>query len=160
MTRGRKPRPTNIKVIAGTDRADRRNEQEPKPDLNRPDVPPHLSDEGKVEWGRVCEEAYALGILSNLDRAGLAAYCQAYGRWVQAEKALAMMAERDPVTRGLMIKTTNGNAIQNPLVGTANKAMQDMIRYAAEFGFTPASRSRISAQERDDKADPAAKYFG
>jgi len=157
--RGRKPRPTNIKIIAGTDRADRTNHSEPKPDLNRPEVPPHLSDEAKVEWGRVCEEAYALGILSNLDRAGLAAYCQAYGRWVQAERALAMMAERDPVTRGLMIKTTNGNAIQNPLVGTANKAMQDMVRYAAEFGFTPASRSRISAQERDDKADPAAKYF-
>jgi P27 family predicted phage terminase small subunit len=125
-----------------------------------PDVPPHLNDDAKVEWGRVSNEAYSLGILSNLDRAGLAAYRQAYGRWVQAERALAKMAERDSVTRGLMIKTTNGNAVQNPLVGTANKAMQDMMRYAAEFGFTPSARSRITAQERDDKTDPAAKYFG
>jgi P27 family predicted phage terminase small subunit len=160
MTRGRKPRPTNIKIVAGTDRADRRNDFEPKPDLCIPDVPPHLSDEAKVEWGRVCHEAYALGILSNLDRAGLAAYCQAYGRWVQAERALAMMAERDPITRGLMIKTTNGNAIQNPLVGTANKAMQDMVRYAAEFGFTPAARARVKAEQRGETDNPAAAYFG
>ena len=30
--RGRKPKPTGLKVIAGTDRADRRNNAEPKPD--------------------------------------------------------------------------------------------------------------------------------
>ena len=160
MTRGRKPKPTNLKVIAGTDRPSRRNDAEPKPNLAIPDVPSHLSDEAKVEWGRVCHEAYALGILTRLDRAGLAAYCQAYGRWVQAERALAAMAERDPVTRGLMIKTTNGNAIQNPLVGTANKAMQDMVRYAAEFGFTPAARARVKADAIAQDDDPAAAYFG
>ena len=37
------------------------------------------------------------------------------------------MAERDLLTSGLMIKTTGGNAIQNPLVGTANKAASDMV---------------------------------
>ena len=45
-----------------------------------------------------------------------------YGRWVQAEKAIAAMAKNDQVFGAFMIKTTNGNAIQNPLVGTANKA--------------------------------------
>ena len=54
------------------------------------------------------------------------------------------MAERDQLTSGLMIKTTNGNAVQNPLVGTANKAMGDMVRYAAEFGMTPSARSRVA----------------
>jgi hypothetical protein len=32
------------------------------------------------------------------------------------------MAEKHQLTGGLMIKTSNGNAIQNPLVGTANRA--------------------------------------
>src|SRR5712671_6181729 len=50
-------------------------------------------------------------------RAPIAAYCVAYGRWRTAEKALAAMASLDPVTSGLLIKTSNGNAIQNPLVG-------------------------------------------
>ena len=160
MTRGRKPKPSGLKVIAGTDRADRRNDQEPKFNPEIPTVPAFLSDYAKVEWGRVCDALYQAGILAKTDRAVLAAYCQAFGRWQQAEEALAQMGARDGVTKGLMIKTTNGNAVQNPLVGTANKAMADMARYAAEFGMTPSARSRIKAEGRDDQENAAAKFFG
>ena len=153
MTRGRKPKPSGLKVIAGTDRADRRNDNEPKFTPDIPSAPPFLSNEAAAEWARVCEQLYTQGVLSQVDRAALGAYCQAYGRWEQAEAALARMAERDNVTKGLMIKTTNGNAVQNPLVGTANKAMADMMRYAAEFGMTPSARSRISAS-LPDEGDP------
>ena len=59
-----------------------------------------------------------------------------------------------------MIKTTNGNAIQNPLVGTANKAATDMVRFAAEFGMTPSARSRINVTPPGEGAeDPAARFF-
>ena len=54
------------------------------------------------------------------------------------------MAERDELTSGLMIKTTNGNAIQNPLVGVARRAAADMVRYASEFGLTPSARARLA----------------
>ena len=87
------------------------------------------------------------------------AYAQAYGRWVEAERAIAKMAEKDQLTGGLMIKTSNGNAIQNPLVGTANKAASDMMRYAAEFGMTPSARSRISAEATSEGANPADRFF-
>jgi hypothetical protein len=56
------------------------------------------------------------------------------------------MGKRDMLTGGLMIKTSNGNAIQNPLVGTANKAAADMVRYAAEFGMTPSARVNTTAR--------------
>ena len=82
-----------------------------------------------------------------------------YGRWVQAERAIAKMAQKDHLTGGLMIKTTNGNAIQNPLVGTANKAAADMMRYAAEFGMTPSARSRIAATPPEEGSDPADRFF-
>lgn len=160
MTQGRKPKPTNLKLIAGTDRADRRNDAEPKPAPALPAPPAFLSEEAKAEWTRTAEQLYQLGILSKIDRAALGAYCQAYGRWEQAERALARMAERDAVTHGMMIKTTNGNAVQNPLLGTANKAMADMMRYAAEFGMTPSARARIKAEPLGDEEDPAQKYFG
>jgi P27 family predicted phage terminase small subunit len=97
-------------------------------------------------------------MLTGLDRAALAAYCQAYGRWITAERALGEMAKRDQLTAGLLVKTTNGNAIQNPLVGTANKAMSDMVRYAAEFGMTPSARSRINAEGQQEH-DPAERFF-
>jgi len=140
---GRKPKPTHLKLITGNPGHRQLNDKEPRPALSLPMAPAELNDDAKVEWGRVSEELYRIGLLTGIDRGTLAAYCQAYGRWMQAERAIAEMAKRDTLTGGLMIKTTNGNAIQNPLVGIANKAMSDLVRYAAEFGMTPSARSRI-----------------
>ncbi|WP_324754010.1 phage terminase small subunit P27 family [Roseovarius sp. Pro17] len=141
--RGPKTKPTNLKLLTGTARAHRLNPREPQPEVARPDAPEHLTDAARDEWSRVVVELVALGILTHLDRGALAAYCQAYGRWSAAEAALARMAARDAVTDGLMVKTRSGNLIQNPLVGAANKAMADMVRYAAEFGMTPSARTRV-----------------
>lgn len=147
-TRGRKPTPTHLKLVRGNPgkRSLPKKEDEIPVVIEEVSPPPHLSDEAKVEWGRIIGSLVTLKLMSQLDRAALAAYCQAYGRWVQAERALARMAEKDPLLHGLMVKTTSQNAIQNPLVGTANKAMQDMMRYATEFGMTPSARVRLQGQ--------------
>lgn len=131
----------------------------PEPKAGAPKPPRELTRDARAEWRRVAAELRGLGLLTGVDRAALAAFCQAYGRWAAAERALAAMAERDPVTGGLLIKTTNGNAIQNPIVGVANKAMAAMVRFAAEFGMTPSARSRIEAAPEGKAEDPARKYF-
>jgi P27 family predicted phage terminase small subunit len=156
--RGRKPKPTKLKLLSGTARKHRLNDHEPVPDLARRDPPEHLTGAARLEWERVIEEIVSLGIMSNLDRAPLGAYCQAYGRWVAAEAALARMAEKDAVNERLIVRTKAGNVIHNPLVGAAKKAMADMVRYAAEFGFTPSSRSQVSAVETPDEDNPF-NYF-
>ncbi len=142
--RGPKTKPTKLKLLTGTARPHRLNPHEPEPEVAQPDAPEHLTDAAREEWDRVVVELMTLGILTHLDRGALAAYCQAYGRWSAAENALARMAGRDAVTDGLIVKTKSGNLIQNPLVGAANKAMADMVRYAAEFGMTPSARTRVS----------------
>jgi len=147
--------PTRLALVRG-----RPAHKLPKPDkeirapIEEPTPPAHLSDEAKVEWGRVVSVLVQLKLMTRIDRASLAAYCQAYGRWVQAERALAAMAEKDLLTRALMIKTTGGNAIQNPLVGIANKAMADMVRYAAEFGMTPSARTRLQSGSAATNENP------
>lgn len=158
--RGRKPTPTHLKLVTGNPGRRPLNKAEAPVKIALPSPPPHLADEAKVEWGRVSEELFTAGLLSIIDRAALAAYCQAYARWVLAEQAISRMAEKDLLTGGLLIKTSNGNAIQNPLVGTANKAAADMVRYATEFGMTPSARSRIAAQPPDGKTKaPGAEFF-
>lgn len=150
--RGPKPSPTNVKMVMGNPGKRPLPQNEPRPKSGKPCAPAHLNEDAKLEWVRVERELESLGILSGLDRAAFAAYCQAYGRWVQAERTLSKMNNQ---AEGLVIKTSNGNMIQNPLVGIANKAMADMVRYAAEFGMTPSARSRVSVgdQEGDDPAD-------
>jgi P27 family predicted phage terminase small subunit len=77
----------------------------------------------------------------------LAAYCQSYGRWVTAERMIAKIASLDPQSNGLLIKNSNGNAMPNPLIFVAINAARDMVKYAAEFGFTPAARTRIAVEQ-------------
>jgi P27 family predicted phage terminase small subunit len=159
VKRGTKPKPTHLKLVTGNPGKRALNDAEVKPDPLIPDPPPELSADARVEWEVISKRLLAAGILTAIDRAALAAYCQAYGRWVQAERALAEMAKRDLITTGLLIKTTNGNAIQNPLVGTANKAMSDMVRYAAEFGMTPSSRSGIRINFNQRHEEPSDHFF-
>lgn len=84
-------------------------------------------------------------VLTRIDVPALAAYCAAYGHWRMAAEALQRMAANDTVTNGQLIKSKYGDAVANPLVGIARKHAGDMIRYAGEFGLTPAARSRIAA---------------
>ena len=157
MKRGRRPKPTKLKVIQGTARPSRLNSAEPQVDPCLPDPPGHLSPEALQEWHRVAPELAACGVLTRLDRAILAAYSQAFGRWRQAENALERFAEKDPATKGIMMKTTSGNAIQNPLVGAANKAMSDVVRYGNELGLTPSSRARVDGL--DVSSEPGSRFF-
>lgn len=145
-TRGRKPTPTHLKLVRGNPgkRALPKKDAEIPVVIEEVSPPPFLSDDAKVEWGRMMQALVALKLVSSLDRAAFAAYCQAYGRWAQAERSLASMRERDPHSAGLLVKTTGDNIVQNPLVGIANKAMSDMVRYAAEFGMTPSARVRLN----------------
>ena len=159
--RGRRPKPTLLKLVTGNPGKRAINLREPKPVPKMPEPPAALSAEARQEWDTVAPQLFELGLLTSLDRMALAAYCEASACWALAQRALAEMAERDPVTRGLLIKTTNGNAIQNPLIGIRNKAQSDMARYAAEFGMTPSARSRVKdeALAPVKEIDPAAEWL-
>ncbi|MGB6750178.1 MAG: P27 family phage terminase small subunit [Xanthobacteraceae bacterium] len=59
-----------------------------------------------------------------------------YALWAEATEAIQKF--------GTMVKSPSGFPIQSPYVSIANRQAEIMMRIASEFGFTPASRSRIS----------------
>jgi P27 family predicted phage terminase small subunit len=137
MKRTGPPRkPTVLKIVAGTYRKDRAVSNEPKPKLEAPFCPSHLDGEAKKEWRRIVPELLSLGLLSKIDRASLAAYCQAYGRWVEAEKKLTRPEDWTTIS-------PKGYEMQSPYLAIANRALEHMRVFLLEFGMTPASRSRI-----------------
>ena len=152
--RGGKPKPTHLKLVKGNPGRRPINTREPQPKAEIPVPPPELSEDARKEWDWIAPHLHAAGILTIIDKAALAAYCQAYGRWMQAERALAALTN----SASLTIFTAKQNTIQHPLVGTANKAMADMVRYAAEFGMTPSGRTRIRA-EIGKAPDPTDHFF-
>ncbi|WP_250532424.1 phage terminase small subunit P27 family [Caballeronia sp. ATUFL_F1_KS39] len=158
MPRIRKP--TALRLIEGNREKRPISKNEPKPRVGVPTPPPHLIGYALEEWERITPELFASGVLTMIDGAMLAAYCQAYARWREAEEALARMKARDRLTNSLMIKTKNGNAIQNPLVGVANRSMMLMHRFANEFGMSPAARARLEVDPHEHSpANKADAYF-
>ena len=99
------------------------------------ECPPELGPVARQEWDRIVGELTSKGVLSAFDRGPLAAYCTAF--------ALAMEAAEMVQKHGAMLKSPNGFPIQSPYLSHLNKQTEIMMRIASEFGFTPASRSRI-----------------
>jgi P27 family predicted phage terminase small subunit len=142
MKPGRKPNPTALRRASGNPGKRGYNAFEPDLPPGMPDCPLHLSDLAVAEWQRIAVTLHEAGVLTLVDRAALAAYCQAWGRWVEAEEKL-----RDTPP---LIRTPSGYVQQSPWLGIANRQMELMGRYMAELGLTPASRSRVVAASLAD----------
>ena len=139
---GRKPKPTRLKVLEGNPGKQRLPKNEPAPESELPEPPAHLDEYAREEWNRLAPGLHVLGILYDVDRGPFAAYCKAYSLWRRAEESLAKKSERNP-DLGMVQVTKSGNIIQHTLLGVANKAAADMVRYAAEFGLTASARARL-----------------
>lgn len=143
--RGRKPKPTELKRLAGNPGKRPLNPSEPQLKPALPQVPRHLDVEARREWRRVVRELHQAGLLTRVDRAALAAYCQAYSRWTHASREL----DGEPLT----LVTASGYRYPNPLLGIQNNALETMRKFMTEFGMTPSSRSRVKAEKVDDEPD-------
>lgn len=137
MTRGPLPKPTHLKLISGTARKDRMNKREPKPEIKVPSCPDFLDEEAKREWRRITPQLKRLRIISRIDRAMLASYCQAWSRWKRAEEAIRQHGE--------VFITPNGFVQKRPEVTIARESMLLMEKAAQHFGLSPASRTRVKA---------------
>lgn len=150
--RGRKPKPTKLKILQGNPGRRPINTEEPTFPSLASDCPSHLGPTAAKEWARVRELFEAQNIFTEADRASLAAYCVCYGRWVDAEDKVR--------ETGMMVKSPSGFPMQNPFLAIANKALQQMGKITPEFGMTPSSRSRVKpTKEPTKKPKGTARFF-
>jgi P27 family predicted phage terminase small subunit len=158
---GRKPTPPYLKLLRGNPG---RRPIRPGLAVDRPtETPeplPFLSPLAAEEWRRLAPSLTRLGVLSFLDHGPFGAYCEAYAAWRSAVEALDRMRARDPQMSGLLVKGDAGNPVVNPLVRIARQSADSMLRVAAEFGFTPAARSRIAAGIGGFSQPAASKFAG
>jgi P27 family predicted phage terminase small subunit len=138
MKRGRKPKPTKLRIIEGNPGHRPINKKEPKLNASKPRCPSHLDRAARIEWRRIVNLLDESGLVTQLDRAALACYCQSWSRWVEAEENLR--------NDGLIIKSPRGYSMQSPHLAIANKAMEQMRAFMTEFGMTPCSRVGLQTE--------------
>lgn len=136
--KGRKPKPSNLKLIEGNPGKRARNANEPKPAPLAPRCPSWLIRAAKQEWHRVAPLLERMGLLTQVDMAALAGYCQAYARWRECEEAIT----EDGVTYEAVTK--EGYSIRaRPEARLGQNYLAQVRLFCAEFGLTPSSRGRI-----------------
>lgn len=143
--RGRKPKPTHLKLINGNPGKRPLNKAEPIAPGSLQDAPDWMTGEYVNGWRYAIEHA-PQGLLRLIDRSAMAA-------WVVAEtihrQATIALAKTD-----LLVKTPQtGAPMQNPYLPIINRQAQIMLKAAAELGFTPSSRSRVSNAGEPPKAE-------
>ena len=150
--RGRKPKPTKLKILQGTFRPDRHTGAEADPDVVLPDPPKSLNKVAKAKWLELTRELYSCGLLTTLDVDALENYCVLYARWLKAEEDISK--------NGLIYKTPSGAWVQTPFVGISNRTLDIMNKIRTDFGMTPVARTRARATPPKKKGEdnPFAQF--
>lgn len=148
--RGRKPKPSHLKILDGnTGRRPKKSQEDrsPRPRPTAPEPPKALSAEARAEWGRVVPELDRIGMLTVVDRAALVVYCETWSTYVRAQA--------DVKRRGVLVTGYRGSRVKNPALQIARDAAQLVRAMCSEFGLTPSSRGRMSVPEanEDDELD-------
>lgn len=148
MAKGRKPKPSWMKVIDGNPGKRDIPEAEPEPfrPAKAPRAPSHLDKMAQAEWRRVVPELMRLGLFTVVDGAMLEAYCASYSTW---RKACDTLEELGDVYESV---GKNGNRMwrARPEVAIANEALRQMRAFASEFGLSPVARVRLQGHAQAD----------
>jgi len=135
--RGRKPTPTNLKLLRGNPGKRAINRLEPKARPLSAECPEELlTDEQRDEWARTIAPAIAIGQITRNDRALAIAHCDL---WANYRAQLVEAAKLPPV----VAVGPQKHPMPNPARVMSNKTLQLLVRVDAELGLTPSSRSRV-----------------
>lgn len=123
MKRGRKPKPAELKLLAGNP-GKRPIGREPGFPKGWPDMPAFLESdpEARAEWLRVSAQLRKTDVVRPIDAMLLAGYCSAVARAIRASEGAAVFTAR---------------------VGEANRCWEVVRHYAAVFGIGPSERGRV-----------------
>jgi P27 family predicted phage terminase small subunit len=169
MRKGRRPKPTALKIIAGNPGKRPLNKNEPVyASLEIGNPPEDSSEEVKSEWFSIGSQLAEFGILQTVDRHIFHRYCDALVRWKRIVRFLDTHAEacnpsgiRYPILEQKFKRTEKGNWIPefdesgNPIMQTNKfrvlpevaeyRRLNDtLLKLENELGLSPAARTRVS----------------
>ena len=140
----RKRKPTKLRLLEGNP-GKRPLPQEPDyPSIADDEPPEWLGEEGRTEWARVLDLVRSVGLYTGVDRAILASYCLTWEQMVEAQEKVR--------EQGTVIYTESGEPKRSPWVVTLEKSQQSLRLLCSEFGFSPASRSKVSLPRAEKSA--------
>lgn len=136
-TRGPVPVPDNVRALRGMKPLKGPDGSRAKRLILAPKAPamPALSKLAAAEWRRVTKELERAGVLAEVDRGVLVAYCTAWAHMMEAETQL----RRD----GITVLSREKVPVRSPAWQVYREANRTMLFAAGQLYLTPVSRLRI-----------------
>ena len=142
---GRPKTPTRLKVVAGTDRADRRNDHEPEPALlNDLEPPAHLQERSAAVWRQLAPMLRKMMVLTEADVLALEMLCDQVAdyRYARAQRG------DDFVTH-----SSKGSEMLSQWMVAQAMTLTRAEAFMGRFGLDPVSRSRVMVDVQPDLFD-------
>ena len=155
MSRPRKP--TALKLVTGTNRADRSNPGEPEPRLLDDLAPPaHLMERSAAVWRQVAPMLRRIQVLTEADVLSLELLCDAV-----ADYRLA----REQCGDQFVVESGRGSEMLSQWLVAKLSASKRAEALMSRFGMDPVSRSRVMVVQQlgldfGDTASSPARFFG
>ena len=144
--------PSALKLVAGTDRADRRNTAEPEPRLlDDLTPPPHLPERSAAVWRQLSPMLRRIQVLTEADVVAFEMLCDSVADYRFARE-----------TRGdkFVAHSHKGSQMLDQWLVAQQSCAKRAETLMAKFGMDPASRSRVMVSPQADLFDAAATGTG
>lgn len=150
--RGRKPKPTAKKLLAGNPGKRAINKAEPEfSKITNVDPPEWLSDRAAQMWRMVVPELLRENVVAITDLHNVEAFCVAYDNWRMAQASVAK--------NGIVVTGAQGGPIKNPALTAANETMRQIVTFGSMLGLDPASRTRLIGGNKEKETNEFAQLL-
>jgi len=155
--RGRKKTPTKLKELKGSLRKCREvsNEMQTTNVVSMPEAPSFLNQHGADEWDLVTNELANIKMLHLTDLSILAAYCNEIGIYREIAQELQGNFTEQTVDKDGRLRSSK----IAPKYKVMQNALQNAMKIATQFGFTPSSRASLSMPDQDEERTDDFNFF-
>ncbi len=152
--KGRKPTPTALKKMRGTDQPVRTNKEEPESNAvsKMPPPPKWFSKLAKKIYKSKSKELINQGVMSTLDIDMFVLYCNEYATYVETSEEISKIPYNSQLSES-SVEVYRRIRQQN------QQAWERAKSIAIEFGFTPSARSRVSPAGNQEKLSEFEKLM-
>ncbi|WP_054917190.1 phage terminase small subunit P27 family [Pseudomonas sp. NBRC 111138] len=150
--RGRKPKPTAKKLLAGNPGKRALNKAEPEfSKITDVDPPEWLSNRAAQMWRMVVPELLRENVVAITDLHNVEAFCVAYDNWRMAQESVQQ--------HGIVVAGAQGGPIKNPALTAANETMRQIVTFGSMLGLDPASRTRLIGGNKEKETNEFANLL-
>lgn len=139
--RGRKPKPTGLRVIEGNrEHRTIHAELEPKPAAAKPPCPKILTGQARKHWRYLLQQLEAMNILGQSDQGTIMSAAISFGQAYDLQEQIETISEKEE-------KTPADIKSQMSMLRALRQTLRDLVTFEAHLGLNPTARTRIKLEK-------------